>query len=134
MVGVVIVSHSPKVAEGARDIAQQMAGEGIRIAACGGNKEGGIGTDPDAIKAAVESVLDGDGVVILVDLGSAVMSTEMVLELLPAESREKVRIANAPLVEGAVLAAVEASIGRGLDEVLAAAEQAASMQKVAKGA
>lgn len=134
MIGVVIVSHSAKVAEGAREIALQMAGEGARIAACGGNKEGGIGTDPEAIKAAVESVLGDDGAVILADLGSAVMSAEMVLELLPPESREKVRIANAPVVEGAVVAAVEASIGRGLGEVLAAAEQAASMQKVERGA
>lgn len=134
MVGVVIVSHSAKVAEGAREIALQMAGEGARIAACGGSKEGGIGTDPDAIKAAIESVLGDSGAVVLADLGSAVMSAEMVLELLPAESREKVRIANAPVVEGAVVATVEASIGRSLEEVLAAAEQASFMQKVEKGA
>lgn len=111
-------------------MAAQMAGDEVRIEACGGNKAGGIGTDPDAIREALDRVRSDDGVVVLVDLGSAVMSAEFVLEMLPVEHRQLISIADAPVVEGAVVAAVEASMGRPLAAVLAAAEGARAMRKV----
>ncbi len=130
MVGILIISHSKKVAEGVVEIARQMAGTELALEACGGDREGGIGTDPDAIAAALEKLSGSDGVVIIADLGSAVMSAELVLDTLPPERREWLIIANAPLVEGAVLAAVEAAVGKNLAEVAEAAALAFQMQKV----
>lgn len=130
MVGIVIISHSNAVATGAREMAAQMAGTEVIIAACGGNKQGGIGTDPDAIRIALDQAWSDDGVLVLADLGSAVMSAELVMEMLPQERRRRVSIADAPVVEGAVLAAVEASMRRSLADVQAAAEGARAMRKV----
>lgn len=132
MVGLVIISHSPGVASGCREMALQMTGGDAPIVACGGNRSGGLGTDPDAILAAVKSLWTPDGIVVLADLGSAVMSAEMVLDMLPGEQRERVVIADAPVVEGAILAAVEASLGKDLNEVRAAAEGAAHMHKTGR--
>jgi PTS hybrid protein len=128
MVGVLIVSHSAKVAAGALELAIQMAGSELPQAAVGGTADGAIGTDPEAIIQALRRVLTPDGVVVLADLGSAVMSAEAAVEA--CEVRERVMIANAPLVEGAVLAALEASLGKTLPEVVAAAETAGRMVKV----
>jgi PTS hybrid protein len=131
MVGVLIVSHSNKVASGVLELATQMAGSNLSIAAVGGTSSGEIGTDPDAILSALRQVLTSDGVIILADLGSAVMSAETVIE---AEGIQgQVTIANAPLVEGSVIAALEASLGKGLPEVVAAAEAAGTMVKVERG-
>ncbi len=130
MVGILIISHSAKVAAGTAEIARQMAGDRVTIAYCGGNSTGGIGTDPDAIGTALAAICNEAGVIVLADLGSAVMSAELVLDTLIPERRKNVMIANAPLVEGAVLAAVEASIGKNLTEVVEAAELAGQMRKV----
>jgi dihydroxyacetone kinase phosphotransfer subunit len=130
MVGVLIVSHSAKVAAGALELATQMvAGTELTIAAVGGTADGAIGTDPEAIMEALRRVLTPEGVIILVDLGSAVMSAEAAVEAAGAQ-KQQVMIANAPLVEGAVLAALEASLGKTLPEVVAAAEAAGTMVKV----
>ena len=107
MVGIVIVSHSQRLAEGVVEIAKMMAPE-ARIAAAGGLEDGTTGTSFDRILAACEAVDAGDGVAVLMDMGSAVMTTEMVVEAL--ENRT-VKMLDAPLVEGAVLAAVEAQAG-----------------------
>ena len=115
MVGIVVVSHSQKIAEGAMELAKQMAPE-ARIAAAGGMEDGSIGTDVSKIITAIESVSEGDGVVILVDLGSAVMSSEMAIEMLPDISQ--VKIIDAPIVEGTIFSSVEASIGSSFDEVV----------------
>ncbi|MBU4542266.1 MAG: PTS-dependent dihydroxyacetone kinase phosphotransferase subunit DhaM [Firmicutes bacterium] len=115
MVGIVVVSHSHKIAEGAMELAKQMAPE-ARIAAAGGMEDGSIGTDVSKIITAIESVSEGDGVVILVDLGSAVMSSEMAIEMLPDISQ--VKIIDAPIVEGTIFSSVEASIGSSFDEVV----------------
>ena len=95
MVGIVIVSHSAKVAEGIQEMASQMAGEQQRIIAAGGMEDGSIGTDAVRISHAIIAADSGDGVVVLVDLGSAVLSTEMAFELLPDELRKRARIADA---------------------------------------
>jgi len=126
-VGLVIVSHSVRIAEGTAELAGQMAGDEVRIVAAGGLEDGTIGTDAARIAAAIEAADAGAGVVVLVDLGSAVLSTVTALELLG--DPENVRLSRGPIVEGAVIAAVQASTGSSLDEVLEAAEGAASMPK-----
>ena len=129
-VGLVVVSHSAKVAEGVVELAAQMAGS-VRIRAAGGSDDGGIGTDANLIAAAITAADDGDGVLVLVDLGSAVLSTQVAIdELLDERLRGRVRIAEAPVVEGAVVGAVQASTGSDLDEVEQAAQGAATMAKV----
>jgi dihydroxyacetone kinase phosphotransfer subunit len=115
MVGIVVVSHSQKIAEGAVELAKQMAPE-TKLAAAGGMEDGSIGTDVSKILTAIESVSSGDGVVVLVDLGSAVMSSEMAIEML--EDDHQAKIVDAPIVEGAIFGAVEASIGSSLEQVL----------------
>jgi PTS hybrid protein len=121
-VSIVIVSHSPDVARGAADMVRQMVGEEVRVAWCGGNPEGGLGTDVGAIIRAVESVYTPKGVGILVDLGGAETNSEMAIEMLPDGRGANVRIFNAPVVEGAVMAATEAASGASLDAVRATAE------------
>jgi PTS hybrid protein len=122
-VGIVIVSHSPKVAEGAADMVRQMVGESVPLAWTGGNPEGGLGTDVAAIIAAIERAWSDAGVVILVDLGGAETNSEMAIDLLPPGRRDKVLICEAPVVEGAVMAATEASGGAALDAVRRTAEE-----------
>ncbi|MGZ8567194.1 MAG: dihydroxyacetone kinase phosphoryl donor subunit DhaM, partial [Actinomycetota bacterium] len=119
MVGIVVVSHSRSIAEGAADLARQMAGEDVRIEATGGLDEPGdpIGTDAMLVLAAIERAWSDDGVLVLMDLGSAVLSTEMALDFLDEERRTKVRLTGAPVIEGAVAAAVAAKIGGTLDDV-----------------
>jgi phosphoenolpyruvate---glycerone phosphotransferase subunit DhaM len=129
-VGLVIVSHSAKVAEGVVELAGQMAEE-VRILAAGGTEDGEIGTSATLIAEAIEAADSGDGVLVLVDLGSAVISTRMAIdELLEDELRGRVRISEGPVVEGAVIGAVQASTGSALDEVAKAAARAATLPKV----
>jgi len=130
VIGIVLVSHSDRLAQGVKELAEQMTGGSVQIAAAGGGPDGSLGTDPDRIRAAVEQTYSPDGVLVLMDLGSAVMSAELAVEMLPAEQAAQVLLSNAPLVEGAVMAAVEASIGKSLREANDAAEEAAAMQKV----
>lgn len=129
MVGIVVVSHSAKVAEGIVDLAMQMAKPGQKVVAAGGMKDGAIGTDVEKISKAVGDALSDDGVVVMADLGSAVLSAEMVLESLEEKTRPLVKIADAPVLEGAIAAVVQASIGSTLNEVLAIAENAREMHK-----
>ncbi|WP_280588262.1 dihydroxyacetone kinase phosphoryl donor subunit DhaM [Halorubrum sp. Boch-26] len=104
MVGLVVVSHSERAAEGIVEVAAEMAGD-TPIEPVGGDGQGGIGTVPDAIGGAIDAADDGDGVVVLVDLGSAVMNADVAVELSDAEAV----IADAPVLEGAVNAAVAAT-------------------------
>jgi len=129
LVGIVIVSHSAKVAEGIRDIAQQMAPK-VKIIAAGGTKDDEIGTDALKIQSAILEANTGDGVLIMVDLGSAVLSAETALDFLDEELRQNVRIADAPIVEGAIVAAVEASTVATLAEVMNTASEAYTLRKL----
>lgn len=126
MVGLVIVSHSEKVAQGVVELCRQMAAE-VPIAAAGGLPDGGIGTDFQRIYDAVEQVRSDDGVVILFDMGSALMTTEMVMEEFPDLT---IRLADAPILEGAISASVTASMGMSLEQVLEAAHDAAETPKL----
>ncbi|HEU5327984.1 MAG TPA: dihydroxyacetone kinase phosphoryl donor subunit DhaM [Thermomicrobiales bacterium] len=128
MVGLLIVSHSPKIAEGVHDLAGQVTAGSVPLAWAGGLPDGSLGTSADLIRAAAETIAPrcAGGIIVLADLGSAIMSAELALEDFPTPYR----IANAPLVEGALLAAVEASVGADLARVIAAAEGARDLPKV----
>lgn len=123
LVGLVVVSHSARLAAGVVEVAEQMA-PNVDVVPAGGTAEGGIGTDFDAVVAAIERADEGAGVVVLYDLGSARMVAEMAVEV-----ADNARLADAPLVEGAVAAAVSAEGGAGMDEVAQAAEEAADTPK-----
>jgi multiphosphoryl transfer protein len=118
MVGIVIVSHSGTLAEGVRELAAEMAGPDVRIELAGGlAEEGALGTDAVRVMEAIGRADTGDGVLVLMDLGSAVLSAETALDFLTPEQRESVLLCEAPLVEGAVAAAVAARLGQPLAEV-----------------
>lgn len=122
-VGIVIVSHSPLVAEGAADMVRQMVGDEVPLAWCGGDPAGGLGSSVEAIQAAIERAWSEAGVAILFDLGGAETNAEMAIELLDPERAARIAICNAPIVEGAVIAATEASGGSDLQTVKAVAEE-----------
>jgi phosphoenolpyruvate---glycerone phosphotransferase subunit DhaM len=128
MVGLVLVSHSPQIAEGTAELVRQMAGE-VEISAVGGDADGTFGTDPERIKEAVEN-LEAEEALVFMDLGSAVLAAEMVLEMLSSERREKVRLVDAPFVEGAFAAGVIASTGADLEECVEAAMEARTEPKL----
>ena len=128
MVGVLIVSHSKKAAEGIYELAVQMAGKDHRVVAVCGMEDGSIGTDAIRIKEGIEQANGGDGVVLLADLGSGILSSQMAIDLL--EEDIPVQIADAPILEGAISAAVQAAIGGNLKEVVEAAELAKQVSKL----
>lgn len=137
MVNLVIVSHSHKLAEGVCELARQMADDRMRITAVGGILESGVngdenwllGTNAVEIAQAIEQNMSSDGVLVLVDLGSAGFAAEEAVQILPVSLQVQTRIGDAPLVEGAIVAAVEASLGKDLAAVTAAAEEASRTSK-----
>ncbi|MDA0160630.1 dihydroxyacetone kinase phosphoryl donor subunit DhaM [Solirubrobacter ginsenosidimutans] len=124
--GVVVVSHSAEIARGVVELAGQMAGGEVRLEGVGGDSHGTLGTDEGRVREAIHRADDGDGVAILADLGSAVLTIRHILE----SGNGGVRLADAPVVEGAVAAAVVASMGLPLDEVVKAAEEARDARKL----
>jgi PTS hybrid protein len=128
-VGIVLVSHSADLAEAAAELARELAGPSTAVLAAGGTEDGRFGTSIDKIEAAVSGADSGDGVAILMDVGSAVLTSKALLADLDDDGPD-VRLVDAPLVEGAIAAAVTASTGQDLDAVVAAAEQARGMHKL----
>ena len=122
-VGIVIVSHSPDVAKGTADMVRQMVGTEVPLAWTGGDPGGGLGTSVEKIMAAIDAAWSPKGVAILVDLGGAETNSEMAIEMLPEERRGKVMVCNAPVVEGAVVAATEAAGGSSVELVRQTAEE-----------
>jgi PTS hybrid protein len=121
-VGLVVVSHSRPLAEAAVALARQMLpGTDMAIEIAAGTDDGGLGTDAVAISEAMAAADAGDGVVVLMDLGSAVLSAETALELLDDEVRERVLLSPGPLVEGLIGAVVVAAGGADRDRVAAEA-------------
>lgn len=127
MVGIVIVSHSRRLAEGVAELAREMGGAEVRLETAGGLEPAGgsgepsIGTDAVLVMQAIERAWSDDGVLVMMDLGSAVLSAEMAIDLLGDERRDRVLLCAAPLVEGAVAAAVTAKLGMPLAAVAAEA-------------
>jgi PTS hybrid protein len=132
LVGLVLISHSQGLVEGLRDMVAQVAGGAVAVGIAGGTEDGRLGTSAPLIEDAVRSTLAAspDGVIVLLDLGSAALSLEIALEALDANSRACIHVSEAPLVEGAILAAVQASVGASLAQVVAAAAEAATMVKI----
>lgn len=124
MIGLVLVSHSAALAAGVRELAEGMARVPIALAAGIDDPDHPIGTDALKVLAAIESVYSPDGVVVLMDLGSALLSAETALELLDDDKRPHVFLSDASFVEGAIAAAVQAGIGSPVERVLAEARGA----------
>ena len=127
MVGIVVVSHSASLARGVAELAGQMAGPDVAIEVAGGGPEGSLGSDEGLVRGAIRRADTGDGVIVLGDLGSAILTVRHVLE---HEANGHVRLVDAPLVEGAVAAAVVASMGSALADVAHAAEEARGASKL----
>jgi dihydroxyacetone kinase DhaKLM complex PTS-EIIA-like component DhaM len=127
-VGIVLISHSRALAEGAADVASLVSQGGATIVGIGGTDDGRLGTSLDALVTAVQKVDDGAGVVIIADLGSSVLTARSYLAD-PLIAVPAACLADAPFVEGAVAAAVVASTGAGVEAVLAAAEEARHARK-----
>jgi PTS hybrid protein len=127
MVGLVLVSHSEDIARGLAQLARQMAGPDVAIHPAGGLPNGGLGTDEDRVRDAIRHANAGDGVVVIGDLGSAILTVRHVLE---RQVNGNVKLADAPFVEGAVAAAVVASVGADVEQVAKAAEEARGANKL----
>lgn len=136
-VGIVVVSHSSALAEATVELVSRLANlplDGPRIVAAGGMEDGSIGTDAVRVADALAAADAGAGVVVIADLGSAVLSARTALEELVEPARaERVRLSRGPIVEGTFIAAVQASIGDDVDAVLAAADDAGAMDKMGDG-
>ena len=126
-VGIVLVSHSPKLAEGLSEMLAQIGSEDVPVAIAAGGPAGGLGTDPARVSAAVAAADRGQGVVIIPDLGSSVLTVRALFEGADSDGRILV---DAPFVEGAVAAAVTAASGASLQEVADAARQARDVPKL----
>lgn len=126
-VGIVLVSHSARLAEGAADLAGQVGGGTVRVIPAGGTEDGGLGTSAEKLGRALAAAESGAGVLILPDLGSAVLT---VLALLEDLDGARVLLADAPFVEGAVAATVTAAAGADLRAVAKAAEEAWHARKL----
>jgi phosphoenolpyruvate---glycerone phosphotransferase subunit DhaM len=127
VVGLVLVSHSEDIARGLADLAAQMAGPDVQIEAAGGAPDGSLGTDDGRVRDAIRRANSGDGVVVIGDLGSAILTVRHVLE---RNGKGGARLADAPFVEGAVAAAVVASVGADVEAVVNAAEEARGANKL----
>ncbi|KRQ87695.1 PTS-dependent dihydroxyacetone kinase, phosphotransferase subunit DhaM [Caloramator mitchellensis] len=117
MIGLAIISHSEKLAEGAAELTREMA-QDVPVSFAGGTVDGRLGSSLEKIICAIESVYSDDGVIILFDLGSSVMTAEVAIENMEEYKRSKIHIVDAPLVEGAIVAAIEISSGKSIQEVL----------------
>jgi len=131
-VGLVLVSHSEQLVTGLGAIVAQFGGSDVPVALAGGTEDGRIGTTAPRIEVAIRTVLDAgaDGAVVFLDFGSALLSLEVALEMLEPDVRARVRVSDAPLVEGAFLAGVQASTGASLDEVAEAARGWHALPKI----
>lgn len=136
MINFVIVSHSAKIAEGVVELASQMKDEDCQLVAAGGldDEENPIGTDAIKIMQAIEKVASPEGVIVMVDLGSAILSAETAIELLDPELSQKVHLCYAPLVEGTIAAVVAASGNASIEEVFKEANESSSLKQAFKEA
>jgi PTS hybrid protein len=129
-VTLILVSHSPEIASGLAEMAAQIAGPAVRIVAAGGAVDGSLGTDGGRVLEELRAAANGSGAVVLVDLGSSVLSVRAALNELSPDELRHLSVADAPLVEGAIAAAVAASTGCSHAEAARAAEEARSVAKL----
>lgn len=129
MIGFILVSHSDKLAEGIKEIAEQINDGQANIKAVGGVGDGRIGTNPIRIQEAIEELYDGDNILIFGDLGSSIMSAQMAIDMVAEDIREKTILVDAPLVEGSVAAIIQSSITQNIKDILLAAEEAKTINK-----
>ena len=130
MNAILVVSHSAEAARGIVAIASQMAGERVGIAACGGTDDGELGTSVPSILSALEGLLEtSDGVLVIPNLGSAVLAARTAKDLL-GERAGRVLIADGPVLEGTLMASVEASVGAGLDRLAAVVDETRGLRKL----
>lgn len=126
MFSIVIVSHSQKLAEGIVEVAKMMA-HNVTVIAAGGKENGELGTSYEKIAAAINEVYTDDGTAILMDMGSAVMTAEIVLESM---DERRLKLIDAPIVEGAILAAIEAAAETSLEDLPEKMQQARDVRKI----
>jgi phosphoenolpyruvate---glycerone phosphotransferase subunit DhaM len=129
-VGLILVSHSAPIAEGLADLVAQVAGPDVPIVAVGGASDGSLGTDGGKVLDVLRAAAAGRGAVVLMDLGSSVLAVRAAQNELSPEELERIVVADAPLVEGAVAAGVTASSGGSAEDVAAAAREARSVAKL----
>ena len=126
MVGIVLVSHSLELARGLAELTSQVAGKDVRVEPAGGGPNGSLGTTGDSVRDAIGRAESGQGVVVLADLGSSILTVRHVLE---GRANGHIRLVDAPFVEGAVAAAVMCAAGQSLEDVARAAEDARGASK-----
>jgi len=127
LVGIVLVSHSFELAHGLAALTSQLAGDEVRVEPAGGGPNGTLGTTDDTVRAAIARADRGQGVVVLADLGSSILTVRHLLE--EGHGNGHVRLVDAPFVEGAIAAAVTSSAGQDLEDVVRAAEEARGARK-----
>ncbi len=129
-IGVVLVSHSELIADGLKDLVNQMNDGSVPVIAAGGADGGRIGTDAFKIQEAIEELEDCEHILIYADLGSAVLSAEAALDLLDEDLAEKCQLVDCPLVEGALAGVVQATITDDVEAVISASEEAREAHKL----
>ncbi|MEL9991326.1 MAG: dihydroxyacetone kinase phosphoryl donor subunit DhaM [Thermoproteus sp.] len=130
MVGIIIFSHSKKLAEGLLEIINQMTKGSVKIEAVGGTSDASLGSDPLGLRVAIDKLASEDMILIFCDFGSTVLAAKSVIKMLPKELASRVVIADAPIVEGAFVAAVEVSAGSTPTEVLKAIKDVCNYHKI----
>jgi PTS hybrid protein len=123
-VGVILVSHSATLVEGLADLVSQVSGPQVQIVPVGGASDGSLGTDGARVLQSMRHAATGPGAVVLMDLGSSVLAVRAALDELSEDERSRLLVADAPIVEGAIAAAVAASTGCSLADAALAAEEA----------
>jgi len=118
MVGIVLVSHSRKITDGLQEMITEMTGEGILIRSAGGTDDGRLGTSAPLIMESIEACRHSNRVLIFCDMGSSILSTEAAIDLLEDDLKEKCILVDAPLVEGAFVAAVQSLVSNSVDDIL----------------
>jgi phosphoenolpyruvate---glycerone phosphotransferase subunit DhaM len=130
LVGLLLVSHSAAIADGLAEFVAQVAGPEVAIVAAGGGPDGTLGTDGGKVLDGLRSLAGGAGAVVLMDLGSSVLSVRAALQELDGAENDSIAVVDAPFVEGAIAAGVTASTGASRDEVAAAALEARDTAKL----
>jgi len=130
MVGIVLVSHSPKLAAGLAELVAQIGSDEVPVAVAAGSPSGGLGTDPARVRTAIAEASSADGIVIIPDLGSSVLTVRALFDEAGADGADAQILVDAPFVEGAVAAAVAAASGASLQEVADAARAARDVPKL----